>query len=135
MARFLLKKIADKADGLDQLGELLLPHIPSDGGRVEFQQALALLKKKLLATGTGAGMETPGSSAGMRSAGLPTRPFDAAWADTTATRLVTLIGPIGRIVARRAMKQTSDRAAFLELLANLIDNADQRARFLQETDA
>ena len=33
MARFLLKKVAAKAEGVDELCELLLPHIPSDLGR------------------------------------------------------------------------------------------------------
>ena len=37
---------------------------------------------------------------------------------------------IGRIVARRAMKQTTDKATFLELLASHIDNPDQRSRFI-----
>jgi len=146
MARFLLRKVADKADGLDALGELLLPHIPSEVGRIEFQQSLDLLKKKLLASGTGAGLSATASSpgtTGTASASLPAQaatirapaPFDETWADATATRLVVLIGPIARIVAKRAMKQTSDRAEFLQLLASHIDNPDQRAHFLRDADA
>jgi serine/threonine protein kinase len=145
MARFLLKKVADKADGLDALGALLLPHIPSEVGRIEFQQSLELLKKKLLASGTGAGLSVTASSPGSIgtvSASLPPAasairapaPFDEAWADATATRLVVLIGPIARIVAKRAMKQTGDRTEFLQLLASHIDNPDQRARFLRDAD-
>jgi tRNA A-37 threonylcarbamoyl transferase component Bud32 len=145
MARFLLKKVADNADGLDALGALLLPHIPSEVGRIEFQQSLELLKKKLLANGTGAGLPVTASSpgsVGTVSASLPPAasairapaPFDEAWADATATRLVVLIGPIARIVARRAMKQTCDRAEFLRLLASHIDNPDQRTRFLRDAD-
>jgi serine/threonine-protein kinase len=143
MARFLLKKVAARADGLDQLGELLLPHIPSDVGRVQFQQALVVLKKKLLATGTGAGLSTPATLSGSSNAALPAgrtairapTPFDDAWADAVTVKLVALIGPIGRIVAKRAIKQTGDKAAFLELLASHIDNPDQRARFLLDAGA
>jgi tRNA A-37 threonylcarbamoyl transferase component Bud32 len=146
MAKFLLKKVADKADGLDQLGELLLPHIPSDVGRVQFQQALVLLKKKLLATGTGAGLSTSSTMSGLTSAApstlLAQRPairapalFDEAWSDATVVSLVAVIGPIGRIVAKRALKQTNDKAAFLELLASHIDNEEQRARFLRDAGA
>lgn len=146
MARFLLRKVADKADGLDALGELLLPHIPSEVGRVEFQQSLDLLKKKLLASGTGAGLQTATGLPGATGAAFGTMPaqasairapalFDEAWAEATASRLVVLIGPIARIVARRAMKQTSDRTEFLQLLASHIDNPDQRARFLRDADA
>lgn len=146
VAKFLLKKVADKADGLDQLGELLLPHIPSDVGRVQFQQALVLLKKKLLATGSGAGLApapTLAGTAGVAPAGLPPgrsairppTPFDDAWADAIAVKLVAQIGPIGRIVAKRALKQTDDRDEFLALLASHIDNTGQRATFLADANA
>lgn len=147
VARFLLKKVAGKADGLDQLGELLLPHIPSDVGRVQFQQALALLKKKLLATGTGAGLSSGVTLSGAtgatpatllpaaRSAIRAPVAFDDAWADAATVKLVALIGPIGRIVAKRARKQTEDKAAFLELLAGHIENLDERARFLRDANA
>ncbi|WP_332876497.1 serine/threonine-protein kinase [Massilia sp. S19_KUP03_FR1] len=140
MARFLLKKVAARADGLDQLGELLLPHIPSEVGRVQFQQALAGVKNKLLASGTGAGIAAPATLSGAMRTPLPTERagstaptlFDTAWADATTVKLIALIGPIGRIVAKRAMKETGDRAAFLALLAGHIDNLDQRARFLAD---
>jgi serine/threonine protein kinase len=142
MARFLLKKVADKADSLDALAELLLPHIPSDVGRVEFGQALAQLKKKLEAGGTGSGA-TPAptlSGAGASApAPLAARPaitvpvgYDDAYADAVALRLVTIIGPIGRVVSKRAMKTTGDKQAFLQLVAGHIDNPGERARFLAE---
>lgn len=144
MARYLLKKVADKADSLDALGALLLPHIPSDLGRVQFQDALVLVGKKLEASGTGSGVvRTPTS---MRTGGVTAtganQPavqaasgFDQAFADASALKLVNLIGPIGRVVAKRAMKSTTDRHAFLQLLASHIDNAGERARFLAETSA
>jgi len=143
MARFLLRKVAARADGLDQLGDLLLPHIPSDVGRVQFQQALAGLKKRLLANGTGAGMAPPATMSGVAGTPMPAGrsaltapvPFDAVWADVTTVKLIALIGPIGRIVARRALQETRDKGAFLELLARHIDNPDQRARFLADADA
>jgi serine/threonine-protein kinase len=140
MARFLLKKVADKAEGLDQLAEMLLPHIPSSVGQVQFQQALAQIGKKLDATGTGTGVTRtqPASLAGAAPTGMATAAvpvpegFDEAWADATAHKLVALIGPIGRVVAKRAMKQTGDRSAFLQLLAGHIDNPGERARFLAD---
>jgi len=138
MARFLLKKVADKAHGLDHLGELLLPHIPSDVGRVQFQQALVQLRKRLDATGTGTGRVPAGAATTLleRTAAAPASAlpegFDEAYADATAHKLVAIIGPIGRVVVKRAMKQTGDKQAFLQLLASHIDNPGERTRFLAD---
>ena len=142
VARFLLKKVADKAEGLEHLAELLLPHIPSDVGRVQFQQALAQIGKKLDATGTGTGMTRTPTLTSMSGAGrttlpasapgAPTEGFDEAYADATAHKLVAIIGPIGRVVVKRAMKQTGDKQAFLQLLAGHIDNPGERTRFLAD---
>lgn len=135
MARFLLKKTADKADSLDALGELLLPHIPSDVGRAEFQAALVQLRKRLEANGTGSGARTGAAAAyraTMRGAAATPAGYDAAWADHAATQLVAIIGPIGRVLARRAMHSTADKGEFLQLLASHIDNAGERERFLAQ---
>jgi serine/threonine protein kinase len=143
VARFLLKKVADKAEGLEHLAELLLPHIPSDVGRVQFQQALVQIGKKLDATGTGTGMTRTPTMTSMSGAGRTTLPaaaptgampegFDQAYADATAHKLVAIIGPIGRVVVKRAMKQTGDKQAFLQLLAGHIDNPGERTRFLAD---
>jgi serine/threonine protein kinase len=146
MARFLIKKVADKAEGLDQLSELLLPHIPSSVGQVQFQQAVGQIRKKLEATGTGTGTGMPraqataGVAGAMRTtaavpaAALP-EGYDEAYADATAHKLVAIIGPIGRVVVKRAMKQTGDKQAFLTLLADHIDNPGDRTRFLADAGA
>jgi serine/threonine-protein kinase len=156
MAKFLLKKVAARAEGMDELCGLLLPHIPSDLGRVQFQEGVALLKKKLDATGTGSGIRdsriplgTAGStatstgttgigatgiSAGRSAVRVPVA-FDDAWADAMAQRLTVLVGPIARVVAKRAARQTRDKAEFLQLLAEHIESAPERARFLAEAGA
>jgi serine/threonine-protein kinase len=153
MAKFLLKKVAAKADGIEELGGLLLEHIPSEMGRVQFQHGVAQLKKKLDAGGTGSGaavaastltglgasgatgLSAPHSMMGARSAIRVPVPFDDAWADTMTHRLTVIIGPIARVVAKRAARQTGDRIEFLQLLATHIDSAIERARFLTEAGA
>jgi serine/threonine-protein kinase len=151
MARLLLKKASAKAEGIDELCELLLPHIPSDLGRVQFQQSVLGVKKKLAASGTGSGTESlptfavPGGAAALRTAiqsgavaagrsavSVP-EPFDEAFADAAAQRLMVFIGPIARVVAKRAARQTADRAEFLRLLAAQIEALPERARFLAES--
>jgi serine/threonine protein kinase len=159
MAKFLLKKAAARVEGIDELGELLLQHIPSDGGRLEFQQAIALLKRKLAASGTGSGVDSSGvirSAAGSTAvvtgmgtgmatgmatgtaARPPIRaplPFDDAWADAMAQRLTVFIGPIARVVAKRAARQTNDKTEFLQLISSHIESPVDRARFLADAGA
>jgi serine/threonine protein kinase len=154
MAKFLLKKVAAKAEGMDELCSLLLPHIPSDLGRVQFQQAVVVLKKKLAASGTGSGVQGTRTSPGTggatgigatgfgatgfgagRSAVRAPAPFDDAWAEAMAQRLMVFVGPIARVVAKRAARQTRDKTEFLQLLAEHIESAPDRARFLAEAGA
>ena len=156
MAKLLLKKVAAKAEGIDELCELLLPHIPSDLGKVEFGQSVALLKKKLTASGTGIGSTASrstmggaglGSAAGLdsgsgigvgatgadgRSAIRVPVAFDDAYVDSTAQKLTVFIGPIAKVVAKRAARQTNDRSEFLRLVAEHIDMPAERTRFLTE---
>jgi serine/threonine protein kinase len=148
MARFLLKKAAAKADGMDELCELLLPHIPSEHGRAQFGDAVALLKKKLAASGTGYGVQGTGTrsqvgtlgSAGLgaasgRSAIRAPEAFDDAFAEAAAQRLTVFIGPIARVVAKRAARQTNDKTEFLQLLAEHIESPPERSRFLAEASS
>jgi tRNA A-37 threonylcarbamoyl transferase component Bud32 len=155
MARFLLKKMADKAEGLDDLCDLLLPHIPSDVGRVQFQLATATLKRKLNASGTGSGVQNPRTLSGMTggatgmgtgmgtglgaATGITGRStirapvsFDEAYAETITLKLTKFIGPIAKVVSKRAVRQTTDKIEFLHLLANHIDAPAERERFLAE---
>jgi serine/threonine-protein kinase len=147
MAKLLLKKVAARAEGIDQLAELLLQHIPSERGRGEFQQAIALLKRKLDASGTGSGVDSTGvfrgaaTSTGVvagvagRSAIRAPLAFDDAWSDAMAQRLTVFIGPIARVVAKRAARQTNDKTEFLQLLSEHIESLPERARFLAEAAA
>jgi serine/threonine protein kinase len=143
MARFLLKKLAGNAEGMDELCALLLPHIPSDAGRAQFQEGVALLKRKLDASGTGTGIQrpptlsgtaaasTPGAPAGRSAVRAPV-PFDAAFVEAMTQRLTGLIGPIAQVAVKRAARQTSDKAEFVQLLAGHIESAAERARFVAE---
>ena len=151
MAKFLLKKVAAKADGIDDLCNFLLPYIPSDLGRQEFQNGVALLKKKLAASGTGSGTSSTRTAAGGagpetgmgadmatsagRSAIRAPITFDEAFVENTAHKLAVFIGPIAKVVAKRAARQTNDRSDFLRLVAEHIDTLPQRTRFLAENGA
>jgi serine/threonine-protein kinase len=147
MARLLLKKSAANAEGVDELCDLLLPHIPSDAGRAQFQDDVALLKRKLDANGTGSGVQrnrtlmpvaaapsTVGLPGGRSGAEAPV-PFDDAFVENMAQRLTVLIGPIARVVVKRAARQTADKGQFLQLLAGHIESVPERTRFLAQVAA
>jgi serine/threonine-protein kinase len=147
MARLLLKKSAANAEGLDQLCDLLLPHIPSDAGRAQFQNDVALLKRKLDANGTGSGVQrnrtlmtfaaaptSAGLSGGRTGAAAPV-PFDDGFVENMAQRLTVLIGPIARVVVKRAARQTTDKGQFLQLVAGHIESVPERTRFLAQVAA
>jgi eukaryotic-like serine/threonine-protein kinase len=147
MARLLLRKLSATAEGMDELGALLLPHIPSEAGRAQFQDDVALLKKKLDASGTGSGVQRPPTLATSASAGAASAlsslqssahkpvPFDDAFVEAMVQRLTVLIGPIAAVVVRRAARQASDKAALLALLADQIESQAERSRFLAEAAA
>jgi len=149
MAKLLLKRVAAKTENIDDLCDLLLPHIPSDVGRAKFQESVNELKKKLSHSGTGTGMARDSGTGNLRtiphhrSAGIQgdvsgaTRVrvpvvFDEAFAQAAATQLTVFIGPIARVVAKRAMRQTQDKAEFLRLMSEQIATLPERSRFLAE---
>jgi serine/threonine-protein kinase len=72
--------------------------------------------------------ETPGTG-GKASAGAS--PLDDAFVDRVVATLAVRIGPIARIVARKAAQQAQTRADFLRIVAGSLD-ADARARFLRD---
>jgi serine/threonine-protein kinase len=146
MAKILLRKEAARAEGMDQLCDLLLTHIPTDAGRTQFQSRITQVKRKLAASGTGTGLQRPPTLAatvsvtapGAASARTAIRapvPFDEAYVERVAQRLTLAIGPIARVVAKRAARQTNDRADLLQLLAGHIESVPERERFLADAAA
>jgi serine/threonine-protein kinase len=154
LAKFLVKKAAGQAAGLDAAIALLLPHIPSERGRLQFEAAALQLKQRLdaaaadqsaaAATGgtamaSGTSM-VPASLAGLQPAPDATSPaaahrYDQAFADAAARRLAVAIGPIAKVVAARAARSTDDAQVFLGLLAEHIETEAERSRFLADAGA
>jgi serine/threonine-protein kinase len=146
MAKILLRKEAARAEGMDELCDLLLTHIPTDAGRTQFQSRVTQVKRKLAASGTGTGLQRPATltatvaatapgTASARTAIRAPVPFDDAFVERVAQRLTVTIGPIARVVAKRAARQTNDRADLLQLLAGHIESAPERERFLADAAA
>ncbi|MFJ9993313.1 serine/threonine-protein kinase [Pseudomonas putida] len=123
LARLLVKRSLASADDFASLRSALLPHIPSERGREQFVAATEAL---LPSTETPPAQDTLVSQPGTPEA------LDPAFLEACETRLTYLIGPIARIVMRRALSRASTRQALLLTLAEHIPDPAQRSAFLEE---
>ena len=137
VAKLVLKNTAREALDLDDLCNRLLPHIGSDAGRAEFQGAVREIKKKHgLATQSTLGMRSqgqPGVTALTQMTGMPTLlQLSPELMEAAQQKLAVYVGPIAKILAKRAAKMTGDADEFYRLLADHLPDPQERARFLRE---
>jgi len=59
------------------------------------------------------------------------RPLEPAFVDATVSRLAVYLGPIAKIVAKRAAQQAKSEDEFLQIVASHIGTQDRKA-FLRE---
>jgi len=137
VAKLVLKNTAREALDLDDLCNRLLPHIGSDAGRAEFQGAVREIKKKHgLATQSTLGMRSqgqPGATGLTQMTGMPTLlQLSPELMEAAQQKLAVYVGPIAKILAKRAAKMTGDADEFYRLLADHLPDPQERARFLRE---
>jgi len=141
MARLLLKNAAAQAADVDDLCDKLMPHITSEQGRTQFADSVRAIKKKLgvgTLTPTRTKLATSPSLTGLdssRMAGQTVLPLSAAIMDNAEQKLVAYIGPIARVVVKRAAKNTSNVQEFYRLLADNLTSDAERTKFLKEVGA
>jgi tRNA A-37 threonylcarbamoyl transferase component Bud32 len=137
VARLVLKNAARDAVDLDDVCAKLMPHIGSDAGRMQFQDSVRDIRKRHgLATlstsgarsGAGAGSTQPTSLAGM-----PTLlQLSPELMEAAQHKLAVYVGPIAKVLARRASRMTGNADEFHRLLADNLSDPQERARFLKE---
>lgn len=132
LARFLVRKSLNASQDFEAVCAALLPHIPSERGREQFASASQSLFQRLNPpTATPAPVSEPTVVTLIRE---PTHALesgiDPAFSEMAERRLAVLIGPIARIVVSRAAHATPLRQAFLQRLAEHIENEAQRLAFL-----
>jgi eukaryotic-like serine/threonine-protein kinase len=108
VASLLMRRACANAPDLDTLRARLAAHLPTDDARREFDVLLTRL--------------APGAS---RS--VATQPISAQSVSDAASRLTTYLGPIARIVARRAAANTSDLRAFYARLLDAVPEQHRKA--------
>jgi serine/threonine-protein kinase len=137
VARLLLKNTARDALDLDDLCARLLPHIGSDAGRGQFQEGVRDIKKKhgLATLSTMGGRSQVQHAAGTQltqMTGMPTLLLSVDLMEAAQQKLAVYVGPIAKVLARRASKMTGNADEFYRLLADNLPDPQERARFLKE---
>jgi eukaryotic-like serine/threonine-protein kinase len=139
VAKLVLKNAARDAADLDDLCNKLLPHIGSDAGRAQFQDSIRDIKKKhglsTLSTMTGrsqAGAPKTGTQL-TQMTGMPTLlQLSPELMEAAQMKLAVYVGPIAKVLAKRASKMTGNVDEFYRLLAENLPDPQERARFLKE---
>ena len=138
MARILVRQAAGQAQDTRALYALLADHIADPEARERFARSGATE-----ASGSRTHPSQPATSAvrgTTRAGGAATtaggrtrtpRPLEQAFIDQTTSRLAVYLGPIAKVVARKAAQKAHDSDEFLQLVAEHI-GTQERDAFLRE---
>jgi len=139
VAKLVLKNAARDAVDLDDLCNRLLPHIGSDAGRTQFQDSVRDIKKKhglsTLATMSGRSQAGAPKTATQltQMTGMPTLlQLSPELMEAAQMKLAVYVGPIAKVLAKRAAKMTGNADEFYRLLAENLPDPQERARFLKD---
>ena len=153
IAKILVRDAMKSATNMDSLCQKLLPHIRSEKGRLQFLNGIRGIGKKTageLSAATPAqhrsgfdslnrpsaftaATPTPGST----PTAPPTTPLglEPVIVEMAERALTAHIGPIAKVLTKRAAKQTADREEFFRLLGENITSDADRAKFLRAISA
>ena len=137
MARVMVRQAARQTSTLGELSQRLAAEVPSEADRARFLARLEAGTTHLSRTtastssgGTALGSLSGSGSAASASAGHPAVVTEAHLAH--ATRVLTShIGPIARVLVKKAAAQQPTPARFIELLLEMADGVD-RSRLTRE---
>lgn len=156
MARLLLKNAIAQVENIDELCDKLIPHIPSEKGRVQFLDGVQRLKNRFLDHSLGGSTMRSSGGTGILRTGLSndltstkkhaTNPsltgiskiqleIDSAVLEKTERILTVYMGPIAKILVKKISKQTSERREFFRLLAENLPTSADRSKFMREVEA
>ena len=145
VARILVRNAATQAHDVTELYALLGANIGNSDDRRRFLDTAPASDGAAHGTGPLAS-GTKGTSGGQRPLStrgtggtsarppLSTQPLEAPFIDQTTQRLAIYLGPIARVVARKAAEQACTRDEFLQIVAGHIGTQDRRS-FLREMDS
>jgi serine/threonine-protein kinase len=141
MARYMVRSAAPKAHDVDELYALLASHIDDPVRRERFvaHPAVGASAGPHGTGGAAVGARTAGSQAGATGTARPAtaatraappRPLEPAFIAHATARLAVYLGPIAKVLARRAAEQCPHAEEFARRLAEHVGTQD-RAEFLR----
>jgi len=134
MARVLVKQSAKRAVDVAGLTKLLAEHIEKPLERTEFTKRVATLTGTAVSA-TKARSTTSGSGVGAGSGATPTgtlAPLSEATLEFAAKTLARHIGPIAKVVVKKASNQAKTREQFFELVADQGPAGVDREKLISE---
>ena len=141
MARLIVRKVATQTNDRAELCLLLSENIDDAETRKRFVEIFTKSTSGIRSSGTSppgassAPRTTPTSSptrsGGSTPGSLPGTALDAAFVDRVTARLTVYLGPIARIVTKKAAQQTRSRREFVRLVADSL-GTQERVAFLRE---
>lgn len=153
MARVLLKNAMTNASNLNEVFNALTPHIPTEKGKSDFLDSMRVLSKSFSDSAITKGSAASTSISGVLSPETETLASRAKILDSHSnissttltldseiivkaeTILTSYVGPIAKILAKKAFKQTQSKMEFFHLLSSHITNATDRADFLRRVES
>ncbi|HEY6527332.1 MAG TPA: serine/threonine-protein kinase [Cellvibrionaceae bacterium] len=153
VGRLLLKNAFSQADNIDELCKQLLTHIPTEKGRMEFLEGVKKAKNKSRDRAVSASAVGTKNSTIFASQVLPTSSkntvsntglaskvqtpalVDAETLEKVEKILTLYVGPIAKILVRKAAQQTNGRREFIQMLAEKLPTETERNKFLREVEA
>ena len=142
MARILVRQAAAQAQDTRELYALLGDHIDDPQERERFTRSGAgdasgarTQAATQQATSAARGATRSGGTAHATASRTRTpRPLEQAFIDETTSRLAVYLGPIAKVVTRKAAQQARDSDEFVQLVAEHIGTQERQA-FLRELGA
>jgi serine/threonine-protein kinase len=134
MARVMVKKAAARSRDTSELYALLSDSITDPEVRQRFldgMQKAAAERSGATKTGTGMRGTMPPQLRSVSGDMGALTPLDPGFVEQTTTRLAVYLGPVAKVVARRAAKEAANRQQYVQLLANHL-GAQERIGFLRE---
>jgi hypothetical protein len=129
MARIVVKKAAARTVDPQQLLQALAENLAADADRNEFLTAAMARLPSMTHPGTGS---DPGTRTQVTSR-FGKSVLDPDQVDRAAQRLAPYVGPIAKVLARKAAVGAASRTALYLALAENISDADDKAKFLKES--
>jgi serine/threonine-protein kinase len=145
MARYMVRAAAPKAHDVDELYALLASHIDDPVRRERFVAHPAVTSSagpREHPTGGAAVLSHAGGTAAPGTSGAPLhastatrapRPLEPAFIEHATARMAVYVGPIARVLARRAADQCPHAEEFVRRLTEHI-GAQDRAAFLRDLE-